>query len=841
MCPAVMIGVHAHAEPDHLTETVRSLQTQGQTGASIVLLPDGPDAALAAALTANPALAGLPRWGTAEPLGAPACFNRLVSRSDAEVVVFVESGTVLGPGCLTRLLAALAVSGRGLAGPSTNRSWNEQQVFGGAAAPDVARMAAVARQRFGETARTLEPLYSLAEFCIAVRREVVDAIGGADEDYGTGPCWEMDYSIRAARAGFTGVWVCGAYAFRYPPTRRRRDSDVHQMASARHLYQDRFCALRLRGLRADYENHCRGDACEHFAPVPLIIVRRPLSRTVPAGAQAASPDPLPLVTAIMPTRDRPDFALQAIRCFLAQDYANKELLVLEDGASSLAGRLPDDARIRHVVTGRESRSIGAMRNEACQLARGEIVAHWDDDDWYGPERLTRQVAAIRDGKADITALRGGIVFELAAWRFWRLRPELHRRLFVRDVHGGTLVYRRRVWEEKARFPDRSLAEDAAFLEQAVRSGARLEAVDGADLFLYVRHGGNAWQFACGLVGGAGGWEGVPEPRLPPEVRAFYAARSGAAPAGDNSTSPAVPLVSCIMPTFDRRLFVPQAVRCFLRQDYPAKELVIVDDGPEPVGDLLPADPRIVYHRLEARMVLGTKRNLACELASGSIIAHWDDDDWSSPERVSIQVAALTRESADLCGVASLLYYDPVHSSAWRFTWPGAQRPWAAGPSLCFTKELWRGSPFPDVTIGEDTRFVFSPAVRKVADVRAAGCVVGIVHPRNTAPKSVRSPHWSPRPIREVEDLLGDDMPFYRSLPQALRGDVDSSGPASLPARPGEKAVSGCGHSGSPGLRRCPGSQKNRRTAPRRVPGASDPCKCDNCDGLRSRCPRRYVP
>jgi len=52
------------------------------------------------------------------------------------------------------------------------------------------------------------------------------------------------------------------------------------------------------------------------------------------------------------------------------------------------------------------------------------------------------------------------------WRFWCCQPDLHRRLFVRDVHGGTLVYRRRVWEEKAQFPDGSLAEDAAFLDHA---------------------------------------------------------------------------------------------------------------------------------------------------------------------------------------------------------------------------------------------------------------------------------------------------------------------------------------------------------------------------------------
>ena len=513
----------------------------------------------------------------------------------------------------------------------------------------------------------------------------------------------------------------------------------------------------------------------------------------PPQAAAATPKPpVPLVTAIMPTRDRPEWALQAVRYFCAQDYPNKELVVVEDGTASLAGRLPDDSRIRYIATGVAARSIGAMRNEACRLARGEIVAHWDDDDWYGPERLTRQVTTIKTGEADITALRGSLMLDLSTWRFWRCRPDLHRRLFVRDVHGGTLVYRRRVWEEKARFPDCSLAEDAAFLEQAVRRGARLRAVDAEGIFVYVRHGTNAWGIVCGLTGGAAGWEHAAEPDLAPEPRAFYAARSAAA----SEPGPSTPLVSCVMPTFDRRAFVPQSISYFLRQDYPATELIIVDDSPEPVSDLLPTDPRIVYHRLEARTVLGAKRNLACDLARGSIIVHWDDDDWASPDRVSVQVAALTSGDADVCGTGSLLCYEPATSSAWRFTWPDGLRPWAAGTSLCFRKELWTRCPFPDVAIGEDTRFVFSPAVRRVADVRAAGCVVGIIHGRNTVPKSVRGAHWSPARQR------GGSSPRrgHGVLPPPRRAGI---GTASHRCWPGWRAgfqVQGMDH-GEPGLYR----------------------------------------
>ena len=65
-----------------------------------------------------------------------------------------------------------------------------------------------------------------------------------------------------------------------------------------------------------------------------------------------------------------------------------------------------------------------------------------------------------------------------------------------------------------------------------------------------------------------------------------------------SESADVPLVSCIMPTYNRRAFVPYAINYFLRQDYENKELLIVDDGTDPVKDLVPADKQIRYIRIK---------------------------------------------------------------------------------------------------------------------------------------------------------------------------------------------------------------------------------------------------
>src|SRR5260221_301127 len=59
-----------------------------------------------------------------------------------------------------------------------------------------------------------------------------------------------------------------------------------------------------------------------------------------------------------------------------------------------------------------------------------------------------------------------------------------------------------------------------------------------------------------------------------------------------------PMVTCIMPTANRRPFVAQAIRYFLAQDYPEKELVIVDDGSDSVADLAAACDCLRYFKLD---------------------------------------------------------------------------------------------------------------------------------------------------------------------------------------------------------------------------------------------------
>jgi glycosyltransferase involved in cell wall biosynthesis len=474
----------------------------------------------------------------------------------------------------------------------------------------------------------------------------------------------------------------------------------------------------------------------------------------------------------MPTRDRRAFIAQSLAYWARQTYPNLELIVLDDGADRVGDLMPADPRVRYVgLPGPQS--IGAKRNLGCELARGQIIAHWDDDDWYAPHRLQHQAAPLLDGSADITGLETACFFDLPGWRAWGVTPELHRRLFVHDVHGGTLVFWRRVWERSARYPAISIAEDALFLRVACLRGARLRRLPAEGSFVYLRHGSNAWRFAAGTHVDPRGWLPVqPEQFIPASDLPFYRALSAARrrvdtpaePSGHAQRQPvtAEPLVSCIMPTFNRRRYVAQAIRYFLRQDYMRRELIIVDDGDDPVEDVIPEDARIRYVRLPRRTVLGAKRNLACEMARGEIIAHWDDDDWMAPHRLTYELAVLAQTGADLCGAPRQWYYDPLGDRAWLYEYPAARRPWLAGNTLCYRKAFWARNRFPEIQVGEDTRFVWSPRARNAAPTPESDFYVGLVHAANTSPKSLTGPYWRPHPVGEVHRLLGADLDFYRA-------------------------------------------------------------------------------
>ena len=113
-----------------------------------------------------------------------------------------------------------------------------------------------------------------------------------------------------------------------------------------------------------------------------------------------------------------------------------------------------------------------------------------------------------------------------------------------------------------------------------------------------------------------------------------------------------PFVSVCTPTFNRRPFIAAMLQCFNHQTYPRDrmEWIIIDDGTDPVEDLVSQHPCVKYYRLDKKISLGKKRNLMHEKASGEIIVYMDDDDYYPPERVSHAVSTLLHHKKRKTGV-----------------------------------------------------------------------------------------------------------------------------------------------------------------------------------------------
>ena len=97
----------------------------------------------------------------------------------------------------------------------------------------------------------------------------------------------------------------------------------------------------------------------------------------------------PLVTCIMPTYGRPDYAAESLAMFLEQDYLNRELIILNDCPEQVfKGTFPN---VRIINSQVRYPTLGEKRNAMIEEARGELIAIWDDDDVYLPWRLSYSV------------------------------------------------------------------------------------------------------------------------------------------------------------------------------------------------------------------------------------------------------------------------------------------------------------------------------------------------------------------------------------------------------------------------------------------------------------------
>lgn len=115
------------------------------------------------------------------------------------------------------------------------------------------------------------------------------------------------------------------------------------------------------------------------------------------------------------------------------------------------------------------------------------------------------------------------------------------------------------------------------------------------------------------------------------------------------SNPASPLVSIIVPTFNRRNFLPLTLQSILHQTYGRVQAVVVNDYGEPVEDIIKAfnDARLKLINHYENQGLAAARNTGMKNSDGNYFIFLDDDDTLYAEAVEFRLNLIQKYMAEI--------------------------------------------------------------------------------------------------------------------------------------------------------------------------------------------------
>ncbi len=301
-----------------------------------------------------------------ENRGFPAAANQGLKEARGRYLVLLNNDTIVTPGWLDGLVAwSLHQWPRvGLVGPVTNASRPPQEVPTDYEATEgIDAFAARRRQQFAGQAREVE---RLTGFCLLLRREVLEQVGGLDERYGLGFFDDDDLCVRAQQAGFRLLLA--------------QDVFVHHFGSRTFEALGIDCRQKLRDNFALFR--------EKWGPQHAAGYRLPDAPTADAGCGAAVPAAGPQAGRPHHNPGRPRVSL----CMIVKDEEENmpacldpvkdlvdEIVVVDTGSSDrtkeVAARL--GAQVHDFPW---CDSFAAARNETLRHATGDWAFWLDADD-----------------------------------------------------------------------------------------------------------------------------------------------------------------------------------------------------------------------------------------------------------------------------------------------------------------------------------------------------------------------------------------------------------------------------------------------------------------------------
>jgi glycosyltransferase involved in cell wall biosynthesis len=129
---------------------------------------------------------------------------------------------------------------------------------------------------------------------------------------------------------------------------------------------------------------------------------------------------MPLVSILIPAYNAEAWIAQTIQSANGQTWARKEIIVVDDGSSDRTAEVARRFASKCVaVISTDNGGAAAARNHAFRLSQGDYIQWLDADDLLAPDKIERQIAALRDADSKRTLLS-------SAWAYFNYRTRCAR-------------------------------------------------------------------------------------------------------------------------------------------------------------------------------------------------------------------------------------------------------------------------------------------------------------------------------------------------------------------------------------------------------------------------------
>ncbi|RDU36715.1 hypothetical protein DRW41_11710 [Neobacillus piezotolerans] len=185
---------------------------------------------------------------------------------------------------------------------------------------------------------------------------------------------------------------------------------------------------------------------------------------------------------------RPDFLQATLLNFENQTIEEKELVLILHGFSKhqVVG-LPDNPLIQVLELPSEE-SLGSCLNKGIRQAKYNIIARFDDDDYYGAHYLEEALDELERRGADVVGKQSIFIY-FKSDGLLGLLFKGKENTFIKNTSdtlaGSTLVFKKSV-AETVQFPPISVGEDAVFLEECKKRGLCMYASSQFN-YVYIRY------------------------------------------------------------------------------------------------------------------------------------------------------------------------------------------------------------------------------------------------------------------------------------------------------------------------------------------------------------------